>query len=200
MSNEGVDDGRRRFLISATSVVGAAGVAAAAWPFLSSLSPSAEALAQGAPVSADISKISEGQQVTFFWRSQPVWVLNRSKDMLASLPKVDPRLADPKCEQAQQPEYCKNEHRSIKPEYLVMIGICTHLGCSPGLKEKTPDPAVDPHWLGGYLCPCHGSKYDLSGRVFSGQPAPLNMVVPPHHYKSDSVVEIGVDPSDKKNA
>ncbi len=199
MSNEVVDDGRRRFLISATSVVGAAGVAAVAWPFLDSLSPSARAKSLGAPVRADISKIEEGQQVTFLWRSQPVWVLNRSKTMLASLPKWDPRLSDPKCEQPQQPAYCKNEHRSIKPEYLVMIGICTHLGCVPDLKEKAPDVKVDAHWLGGYLCPCHGSKYDLSGRVLQGQPAPLNMVVPPHHYKSDTVVEIGVNPSDKKS-
>lgn len=198
MSDKDVNRKRRRFLISATSVVGAAGVCALAWPFLDSLSPSARAKSLGAPVRADISKIEEGQQVTFFWRSQPVWALNRSKKMRESLSEWGSRLSDPKCEQAQQPAYCKNEYRSIKPRWLIMIGICTHLGCVPDLKEKAPDPAVDADWHGGYLCPCHGSKYDLSGRVLRGQPAPLNMVVPPYHYVTDTLVEIGVNPGEKK--
>lgn len=193
MSNEGVDGGRRRFLTAATSVVGAAGAVAVIWPFLKSLKPSAKAQALGAPVNADISKIEEGQQVTFIWRGSIVWVMRRSKDMLDNLAKNDPVLADPKSNASAQPEYCKNEHRSIKPEFLVMIGKCTHLGCSPKLRADHPAPDVDPHWLGGYFCPCHGSKYDLAGRVYSGQPAPLNMPVPPHRYASDGLVVIGED-------
>lgn len=193
MSNEGVDGGRRRFLTAATSVVGAAGAVAVVWPFLASLKPSAKALAAGAPVEADISKIEEGQQVTFVWQGLNIWVLRRSKDMLDSLPKVTSRLADPKSDSSTQPDYCKNEHRSIKPEFLVMNGKCTHLGCSPKLTPDHPDPTVDANWEGGYYCHCHGSKYDLSGRVFAGQPAPLNMLVPPHRYASDSLVIIGED-------
>ena len=193
MSNEGVDGGRRRFLTAATSVVGAAGAAAVVWPFLASLKPSAKALAAGAPVNADIGKIEEGQQVTFVWQGLNIWVLRRSKDMLDSLAKVTPQLADPKSDFSTQPDYCKNEHRSIKPEFLVMNGKCTHLGCSPKLMPDHPNPAIDANWQGGYFCPCHGSKYDISGRVFSGQPAPLNMLVPPHSYTSDSQLVIGVD-------
>lgn len=195
MSNEVADNGRRRFLISATSVVGAAGIAATAWPFLDSLSPSARAKSLGGPVQADISKVALGQQVLVLWRSQPIALVNRTPVLLANLKKVVPRLADPNSDQPQQPDYCKNNYRSIKPEYLVMVLICTHLGCVPDIKTKIPDPSVAPDWLGGYLCACHGSKYDLSGRVFQGQPAPVNMVVPPYHYISDTVVEIGVDPS-----
>lgn len=194
MSNEVVDNGRRRFLISATSVVGAAGICATAWPFLASLSPSARAKSLGAPVRADIGKVALGQQVIVVWRSQPICIVNRTPVLLANLKKVVPRLADPNSDQPQQPSYCKNTYRSIKEEYLVMILICTHLGCVPDIKTKFPDPSVAPDWLGGYLCPCHGSKYDLSGRVFEGQPAPLNMVVPPYHYVSDTVVEVGVNP------
>ncbi|MBX6421437.1 MAG: ubiquinol-cytochrome c reductase iron-sulfur subunit [Sinobacteraceae bacterium] len=194
MSNEGVDGGRRRFLTAATSVVGAAGAVAAVWPFLASLKPSAKALALGAPVAADIGKLEEGQQVIFVWQGLNIWVLRRSKDMIASLSQVRPRLADPNSDYSQQPEYCKNEHRSIKPEYLVMNAKCTHLGCMPELKAQHPDVSVDPDWLGGYLCPCHGSRYDLSGRVFQSQPAPLNMMVPPYRYASDTMIIIGEDP------
>ena len=193
MSNEGVDSGRRRFLTAATSVVGAGGAVAVIWPFLASLKPSAKAQALGAPVAADIGKIEEGQQVTFIWQGASVWVLHRSKDMVDSLGKVAPVLSDANSDASTQPEYCKNEHRSIKPEYLVMIGKCTHLGCSPKLRPDHPDPAIDPNWQGGYFCPCHGSKYDLAGRVYAGQPAPKNMDVPPHRYASDSLVIIGED-------
>jgi ubiquinol-cytochrome c reductase iron-sulfur subunit len=195
MSNEGVDGSRRRFLTAATSVVGAAGAAAVVWPFLASLKPSAKALALGAPVAADISKIEIGQQVNFIWQGNTIWVLRRSKDMLETLAKGAGQLADPKSDSSKQPEYCTNEHRSIKPEYLVMKGKCTHLGCSPKLKPDHPDPAIDPNWQGGYFCPCHGSKYDLAGRVYAGQPAPLNMEVPKHRYASDTLVIIGEDPS-----
>ena len=199
MSNEGVDSGRRRFLTAATSVVGAGGAVAVAWPFLRSLWPSAKAQALGAPVAADISKIDAGQQVTFIWRGQSVWVLNRTQDMVASLGKITPQLSDPDSKASTQPEYCQNQGRSIKPEYLVMVGKCTHLGCSPKLRPDHPDPAIDPNWQGGYFCPCHGSKYDLAGRVFSGQPAPLNMEVPPHRYASDTMVIIGEDSSGKSS-
>jgi len=193
MSNEGVDGGRRRFLTAATSVVGAAGAAAVVWPFLASLKPSAKAQALGAPVAADISKIEDGQQVTFIWRGSSIWVLKRTPDMLANLPKGVSVLADPKSEISKQPDYCKNDTRSIKPQYLVMNGKCTHLGCSPKLRPDHPAPEIDPNWLGGYFCPCHGSKYDLAGRVYSGQPAPKNMEVPPHRYASDTLVIIGED-------
>ena len=197
MSTEGVDGGRRRFLTAATSVVGAAGAVAVVWPFLKSLKPSAKAQALGAPVNADIGKIEVGQQVTFVWRGSSVWVMRRSPDMVASLSKITPQLLDPKSSGSKQPDYCVNEHRSVKPEYLVMIGKCTHLGCSPKLRTDTPAPDIDPNWLGGYFCPCHGSKYDLAGRVFSGQPAPKNMEIPPHRYASDSLVVIGEDPAGK---
>jgi ubiquinol-cytochrome c reductase iron-sulfur subunit len=193
MSNEVVDGGRRRFLTAATSVVGAAGAVSVAWPFLATLKPSAKALALGAPVTADIGKIEEGQQVTFVWQGSNIWVLRRSKEMVDSLDKVKSRLADPNSDSSKQPDYCKNEHRSIKAEYLVMKGKCTHLGCSPKLRTDHPAPDVDPDWQGGYYCPCHGSRYDLAGRVFSGQPAPLNMEVPPHRYEGDTIVHIGED-------
>jgi ubiquinol-cytochrome c reductase iron-sulfur subunit len=197
MDAQEVNGDRRRFLTVATSVVGGAGALAALWPFIASLQPSAQALALGAPVVADISKVEAGQQVTFFWQGSPIWVLRRTPAMLESLKQVRDRLSDPDCDQDQQPSYCKNEARAIKPEYLVMKGKCTHLGCSPKLHATAPDVVVDANWLGGYLCPCHGSKYDLSGRVFNGQPAPLNMVVPPHRYQSDTLVVIGEDTDTK---
>jgi len=193
MSTDVVDGGRRRFLTTATSVVGAVGVAGMVWPFLASLKPSAKALALGAPVSAPIDKIEEGQQVTFVWRGGNIWVLNRSDVMVGSLSKVTDMLSDPKSEQDQQPKYCQNETRSIKPKYLVMQGKCTHLGCSPSFKPDSPAPEIDANWQGGYFCPCHGSKYDLAGRVFKGMPAPLNMPVPPHRYASDTLIVIGED-------
>jgi ubiquinol-cytochrome c reductase iron-sulfur subunit len=193
MSTEVVDGGRRRFLTAATSAVGGVGVVAVVWPFLASLRPSAKAQALGAPVSADIGKIEEGQQVTFIWRGQNIWVLNRTKDMLDSLSKVTDMLSDPNSEQDQQPKYCKNQARSIKAEYLVMQGKCTHLGCSPTFKPEHPAPEIDANWQGGYFCPCHGSKYDLAGRVFKNMPAPLNMPVPPHRYATDTLIIIGED-------
>ncbi|MDE1897743.1 MAG: ubiquinol-cytochrome c reductase iron-sulfur subunit [Xanthomonadaceae bacterium] len=194
MANEGVDHGRRRFLTATTAVIGGVGVVAAAVPFIESWEPSARALSAGAPVTADISKIELGQMVRFAWRGLPVFVANRTKEQLADLPSLDPRLRDPKCEEDQQPSYCKNTWRSIKPEWLVMIGICTHLGCVPDYYgEIRPEP-FDAHWKGGYFCPCHKSRYDVSGRVFQGVPAPLNMVIPPYHFIDDTHVRIGVSP------
>ncbi len=193
MSTEVVDGGRRRFLTAATSAVGGVGVVAVVWPFLASLKPSAKALALGAPTLAPIDKLEEGQQVAFVWRGQNVWVLRRSPDMLGSLDKVAGELADPKSESSDQPKYCMTPTRSIKPEYMVMTGKCTHLGCAPTQRFDHPAPDVAPDWMGGYRCPCHGSLYDVAGRVFKSQPAPLNLPIPPHRYVSDALIIIGED-------
>jgi ubiquinol-cytochrome c reductase iron-sulfur subunit len=193
MSNEGVDAGRRRFLTLTTVAVGGVGVGAAAWPFLASLKPSERAKALGAPITVDISKVEAGQKLTVPWRGKPVWIIRRTPDMLASLPKVDGFLRDPKSDEPQQPEYAKNENRSIKPEWLVMVGSCTHLGCSPTFRPDHPAPDVDANWQGGFYCPCHGSKFDLAGRVYQGVPAPLNLVVPAYKFDNDTTITIGVD-------
>ena len=190
-----MDSSRRRFLTLATSGVGAFGVGSVAWPFLASLRPSERAKALGAPVEADIGAIEAGQRVTFVWRGQPIWVLRRTPEMLESLKKVVPSLLDPESKAPQQPDYARNETRSIKPEYLVMKGVCTHLGCSPTFRPDHPAPEIAPDWQGGFYCPCHGSKFDLAGRVYKGVPAPLNIVVPPHRYVSDKTVVIGEDPT-----
>ena len=183
-----VDEGRRRVLTLATTGVGMVGGAALLVPFAGSLVPSEKAKAAGAPVEADISKIEPGQQLTFEWRGKPVWVINRTPDMLKTLSDQDGSLVDPDSNDNQQPGYAKNAHRSIKEDILVLVGICTHLGCSPKYL-----PEVDSNWEGGFLCACHGSTFDLAGRVFSGVPAPKNLEVPPHKYVSDSVILIGVD-------
>lgn len=199
MANEVVDRGRRRFLTATTAVVGGAGVVATVVPFIKTWEPSARAKAAGAPVTVDISKIEQGQKVTFPWRSLPVFVVNRTKVQLAGLPKVDARLVDPKSDgisAQQQPKYAQNETRSIKPEWLVVVGICTHLGCVPDFfPEIKPEP-FDPNWEGGFYCPCHKSRYDMSGRVFQGVPAPKNLQVPPYHFVDDSTIQIGVDPKE----
>ena len=187
-----VDVGKRRFLIGATTVVGGIGGIAAATPFVLSLFPSERAKAAGAPVEQDISKMEPGQQISLEWRGRVVWVINRTKDMLATLPKMDPRLADPNSEVPQQPPYCKNEHRSIKPEYLIAVGICTHLGCSPTYRPEVAPPDLGADWLGGFFCPCHQSKFDLAGRVFKGVPAPTNLVVPPHKFLTDTKIMVGI--------
>lgn len=198
MANEVVDPGRRRFLTATTSVVGAVGVACAAVPFIKSWEPSARAKAAGAPVMADIGKIAAGQKVTFGWRGMPVFVVNRTPQQLAALRGEDGRLKDPNSDNTeQQPAYAKNENRSIKPEWLVVIGICTHLGCSPEyFGEVKPEP-FDPNWKGGFFCPCHKSRYDISGRVFDGVPAPANLPVPPYHFVNDTLIQIGVSPGEK---
>lgn len=195
MSNAGVDAGRRRFLTLATTGVGAVGVGAVIWPFLASLSPSERAKALGAPVVADIGHLEPGQRLVMAWRGKPVWVVNRTEEMLENLPKINAYLVDPQCEVAQQPDYIKAPARAIKPRYLVMTGVCTHLGCSPTFRPEHPAPEIDPHWLGGFYCPCHGSKFDLSGRVFKGVPAPTNMVVPPYRFDGETTVVVGEDPT-----
>ncbi len=195
MANEGINKGRRRFLTATTSVVGGAGAALAVVPFVKSWEPSARARSAGAPVEADISKIEPGQKVTFEWRGLPVFVVHRTPEQLATLAGEDARLRDPKSENAdQQPAYAQNESRSIKPEWLVIVGICTHLGCVPDFyPELKPEP-FDPHWEGGFYCPCHKSRYDIAGRVYDGVPAPANLPVPPYHFVDDTHILIGVDP------
>jgi len=193
MAEATVNKGKRRFLIGATSVVGGVGVAAAATPFVMSLFPSERARAAGAPVEVDISKLEPGQKIDVEWRGKVVWLLNRTPPMLATLAKLDARLADPKSAQPQQPDNCRNEHRSIKPQLLVMVGICTHLGCSPTFRPDVAPADLGPEWLGGFFCPCHQSKFDLAGRVYSGVPAPTNLIVPPHKYVSETKVLIGDD-------
>ena len=191
---EPVDVGRRRFLTAAATVVGGVGVGFAAVPFLASWSPSEKARAAGAPVEVDVSKVEMGQRITVEWRGKPVWIVRRSEEMLASLAKVSDRLRDPDSEVAsQQPGYAQNEHRSINPEFLVMVGICTHLGCSPSFRPEVAPEDLGPDWLGGFFCPCHGSRFDLAGRVYQGVPAPTNMVVPPHQYLSDTRILVGED-------
>ena len=192
MSNESkVDCGRRR-LVVATAAVGGAGALVALVPFLSSMLPSERAKAAGAPVEVDIGNLELGQMMTVEWRGKPVWIINRTKPMLETLPELNDQMADPNSDKDMQPEYCKNETRSIKPEYLVVVGICTHLGCSPSAKFKHgPADGMAADWLGGFLCPCHGSTFDFAGRVFKNKPAPDNLEVPPHMYLSDTRILIG---------
>lgn len=193
MSGEGVDTSKRRFLTAAATVVGGIGAVYTAVPFVSSMLPSERAKAAGAPVEADFSKLEPGQMLRFEWRGKPVWIVKRTEEMLAALPGLDARLRDPDSEEAQQPAYAQNAYRSIKPEILVLVGICTHLGCSPSfVPEALPQP-YDAEWKGGFFCPCHGSRFDLAGRVFIGVPAPLNLEVPPHKYISESLILIGED-------
>jgi ubiquinol-cytochrome c reductase iron-sulfur subunit len=191
MSNDGVNTGRRRFLAAATTVVGAAGAVGVAVPFVGSWAPSAKAKAAGAPVKADISKLELGQMVVIEWRGMPVYVVRRTPEALESIKKMDGEVRDPNSEQSNQPKYIKGEFRAIKDEYLVLLGKCTHLGCAP--KYFPEVGSVGHEWLGGFFCPCHGSKFDLAGRVFKGVPAPTNLEVPPYRYVSDTVIEIGVD-------
>lgn len=191
MSNAPVDKGRRRFLTVATSVVGGAGAVAVAVPFIASWNPSARARVAGAPVEMKIDKIEPGQLVRSEWRGSPVWVIRRSPEMLEQLNLTDDRVRDPDSDQPQQPEYAKNKHRSRDPEWFVAVGICTHLGCSPQFLPRnfTNMDGID----SGFFCPCHGSRFDIAGRVFQGVPAPTNLVVPPHYFIDDATVLIGQD-------
>lgn len=194
---EDVDDkSKRRFLVAATSVVGAIGVGFTAVPFVASLRPSAKTQAAGAPVEVDISKVEYGQKLTVEWRGKPVWIVRRTETNLADLPTLNAKLRDPDSDVvSQQPAYAQNTNRSLKPEYLVVIGICTHLGCAPTY-IKVDDSAgadIDAGWKGGFFCPCHGSKFDLAGRVYKSVPAPTNLVIPPHTYLSDTRILVGVD-------
>jgi ubiquinol-cytochrome c reductase iron-sulfur subunit len=191
--DEKVDCGRRRLLVATATAGGVAG-AVTAVPFVASMLPSERAKAAGAPVEVDISKLAPGQMMTIEWRGKPVWIINRTPEMLASLAKVSGEMADPKSDKPMQPDYCKNDTRSIKPEIMVAVGICTHLGCSPTEKFKTgAESGVDANWPGGFICPCHGSTFDLAGRVYKSKPAPDNLEVPPHMYLGDARLIIGED-------
>jgi ubiquinol-cytochrome c reductase iron-sulfur subunit len=194
--NEPMDPKRRQLMI-ATSVAGAAAGAGIAIPLLSSMAPSERARAAGAPVEVDISKLAPGEMMTVEWRGKPVWIVHRTPEQLAELPKVDAELADPESKRnnfSTTPAFARNDWRSIKPEYLVVVGICTHLGCSPSDKfTPGPQPSLPNDWSGGFLCPCHGSTFDMSGRVFKGKPAPDNLEVPPYMYLSDSRILVGAE-------
>ena len=187
-----VNKSRRNLVIATCAAGGAAGVAAAV-PFAASWMPSERAKAGGAPVVADISTLEPGQIMTVEWRSKPVWIIRRTKEMLDGLAHVDGKVSDPKSDVPMQPEYAKNEYRSIKPELLVLVGICTHLGCSPQSKPAEDKAEMGADWTGGFLCPCHGSKFDLAGRVYKGAPAPVNLEVPKYTYLSDTRILIGED-------
>jgi ubiquinol-cytochrome c reductase iron-sulfur subunit len=189
-----VDTKRRRFLVASTSVVAAVGAGFVAVPFLSSWMPSERAKNAGAPVEVDISKLEEGRLLIVEWQSKPVWIVRRSEKTLSDLPTLDGNLRDPASENAdQQPGYAQNANRSIKPEISVLVGICTHLGCSPTFRPDIAAADLGADWLGGFFCPCHSSKFDLAGRVYQGVPAPTNLVVPPHKYVSDNVILVGED-------
>lgn len=186
-----IDQKRRCFLRRATTAVGGVGLVVASVPFFKYWMPSANTLEAGAPIKIDISQIKPREQFTVPWRGMPIWIISRDQAMLDTLPKVYDYLSDPLSEQDQQPAYCKNIHRSIKPQFFIGIGICTHLGCVPTYR---PDMAsVSPDWLGGFYCPCHGSKYDLAGRVYKNVPAPLNLKIPRHSYLSDTEILVGED-------
>jgi ubiquinol-cytochrome c reductase iron-sulfur subunit len=194
MSNDGgVDTSRRRFLTVATAAVGGVGAVFGAYPFLAAMQPSARAEAAGAPVEVDISKLEPGARLTVEWRGKPVWVVRRTPEMLSKLTGLGSELRDPNSDQDQQPSYAKNAHRSIKPEFLVLVGICTHLGCSPTYRPEPGASDLGSNWPGGFFCPCHGSRFDMAGRVFAGVPAPLNMAVPPYRFAGDTRVVIGDD-------
>jgi len=192
-TGDDVDLGRRHFLGVATAVTGGVGAVFAAVPFLSSWKPSARAQALGAPVEVDVGKLESGALLKVEWRGKPVWILRRTEPMLETLPALTDALRDPDSEQPQQPDYATNEGRSIRPDVLIVVGSCTHLGCSPIERFDIAPADLGADWLGGFYCPCHGSKFDLAGRVYKSVPAPLNLAVPPHRYVSDSVILIGSD-------
>jgi len=203
MSDESTDQTRRQ-LLAITTGLGLAGTVVASIPFVLSMQPSARARALGAPVEVDISKLEAGQRLVFEWRGKPVWIVNRTKKMLDTLPGMASKLVDPSSDASEQPSYAQNEWRSIKPDILVLVGICTHLGCSPLAKfVKGAVSGLGRDWPGGFFCPCHGSLFDLAGRVYKDVPAPTNLVVPPHAYLSDTRIIVGLSPDEvekNKNA
>jgi ubiquinol-cytochrome c reductase iron-sulfur subunit len=196
MNVDDVNKDRRRFLLLATSAVGGVGAAAALVPFVSSMQPSAKAQAAGAPVEVDISKLEPGQMMTVEWRGKPVWVVRRTQETIDNLSTLDGSLRDPKSEASAQPAYATNPYRSIIPEYLVLVGVCTHLGCSPTFRPELAPADLGPNWKGGFFCPCHGSRFDLAGRVYQGVPAPLNLEVPAYNYVTETRILVGQDPTE----
>lgn len=193
MDKQEINQSRRRFLTLATGAAGGVAGVGVVVPFLASWLPSERAKAAGAPVEVDLSKIEPGQLITAPWQGKPVWVLNRTEQQLKDLPSLNDALVDPTSEVQHQPEYCKNEVRSIKPEWWVCVGICTHLGCSPTYRPDLAPADLGADWKGGFFCPCHGSKFDTAGRVYKGMPAPTNLVIPPHKFLSDTLILVGSD-------
>ena len=193
MSDKDVDQGKRGFLMAATGVVGGVAAAAAAVPFAGSMFPSERAKAAGAPVEVDISKLTPGEMQIVEYRGKPVWIVSRTKEMLDGIKKSDSKVSDPNSEVPQQPDYAKNEYRSIKPDIVVLEGVCTHLGCSPQFKSVESKADMGQDWNGGFFCPCHGSKFDFAGRVFAGSPAPKNLEVPKYKFVGDAKIIIGDD-------
>ena len=191
--SEGADLKKRRFLTASTAVIGAVGVVGVATPFVKSWNPSARAKAAGAPVEADISKLEQGGILRVNWRGKPVWVVRRSDSAIDGLATLDSKLADPDSNMPQQPAYAKNAYRSIKPEFFVAVGICTHLGCAPTYRPDVGPSDLGSDWIGGFFCPCHGSKFDLAGRVYAAMPAPTNLVIPPYQFLNDNLILIGDD-------
>ena len=196
-SDKPLDLARRRFLTAGAGVVGGVGAAAVTWPFAASMNPSAHAKAVSAPVTVDLGKLREGEMIREKWRGKPIWIVRRTREMLDSLNSVRAKLRDPESEQPQQPKYAKNEHRSIKPEHLVLVGVCTHLGCSPTFRPDLAPDDLGPSWRGGFFCACHGSRFDLAGRVYKSVPAPKNLEVPPYRYGGDQQIVVGE--SDKES-
>ena len=193
MNAQDVNKTRRRVLVAAASMVGAVGAAYVMVPFVASMNPSAAARAAGAPVEADIGQLEPGALLRVKWRGQPVWIVHRTPEMLDFLSSNDPKLVDPGSQVPQQPAYCQNPTRSIKPEYLVAVGICTHLGCSPTYRPEVAPDDMGAEWKGGFFCPCHGSRFDLAARVFKNVPAPTNLVIPKHTYLNETTLLIGED-------
>jgi ubiquinol-cytochrome c reductase iron-sulfur subunit len=189
----GVDNDRRRFLTQAASVVGAVGTGFLAVPFLSTMKPSAKAEALGAPVEVDIEKLEPGQRIVVLWRGKPVWVLKRTPEALQTIPELDSAVADPMSDSSEQPASSKNEVRSIRPEIFVAVGVCTHLGCSPVFRPEVAPADLGADWKGGFFCPCHGSKFDLAGRVYKSVPAPVNLEIPPYYFASENRIVVGLD-------
>ena len=189
----GVDNEKRRFLTQAAGAVGAVGAGFLAVPFVGSMKPSAKAEALGAPVEVDIALLEPGQRIVVLWRGKPVWILRRTPDALKTITELDSVVLDPRSDSSEQPDSSKNEVRSIRPEIFVAVGVCTHLGCSPVFRPEAAPADLGPDWKGGFFCPCHGSKFDLAGRVYKGVPAPVNLEIPPHYFASENRIVIGLE-------
>ena len=201
MSKDNLDNSRRKFLTGSLSIVGGTGAAATLWPFLSSMGPSAKAKAAGAPVKVDISGLKEGEKIDLIWRKKPIWVVKRTKNMLDSINISDSQHKDPMSENIeQQPEFAKNKYRSLKPEILVLEGVCTHLGCNPAYKPDINDDNLGKDWEGGFFCACHGSKFDLAGKVSNGSPAGANLKVPPYRFEDEDTIIVGELPADNEES
>ncbi len=201
MSKDNLDNSRRKFLTGSLSIVGGTGAAATLWPFLSSMGPSAKAKAAGAPVKVDISGLKEGEKIDLIWRKKPIWVVKRTKNMLDSINISDSQHKDPMSENIeQQPDFAKNKYRSLKPEILVLEGVCTHLGCNPAYKPDINDDNLGKDWEGGFFCACHGSKFDLAGKVSNGSPAGANLKVPPYRFEDENTIIVGELPADNEES